>query len=546
MLQSTRSHALEWDQLIVDGETGISMNNKSRITNSIINLVTGIGGQLVVTLLSFITRTVFIHELGSAYLGINGLFADILSLLSLTELGLDTAMNFKLYKPLSEKNIPRLQVLMKFYKNAYRVIGAAFLLIGVSLIPALPYLIKDYDSLAAIGVSAPMLFSLYLLNSATSYLFSASKAAILHADQKSYIATLVQIAVSICRSVAQIIVLLVFKDFLFYTIVGIVFAILQNLITAHIAKKLYPVVFENTQEKMSKKEIRDTFKDIGALFVYKVNSVAIKATDNIVLSTFIGLVMVGLYSNYLLIYHTITSFLSKIYTATKASMGNLFATESIEKRYCFFEIMNLFSIIAYGTAGVGIATCADEVITCWLGSSYTVAQPLAILIGIEILFAGLKMNLGQIRTVTGLYRQMWFRPIVGVIINIFFSIALVFPLGIHGVIIGTICSDFFANFMIDPRVIHKYYFEGYRSAKTYYKKNFVYILLLLIVGATDYFICQHFLTGKGWISVIIHILICGLTVPTVFLMIFRKKEEGQYILSVMKRLIHRIIKKVQR
>ena len=78
----------------------MARRKSSRTRNSAFNIATGIGGQMLRILLNFAVRTVFIHILGKVYLGVNGLFSNTLTLLSLTELGFATAMNFKLYKPL--------------------------------------------------------------------------------------------------------------------------------------------------------------------------------------------------------------------------------------------------------------------------------------------------------------------------------------------------------------------------------------------------------------------------------------------------------------
>ena len=510
------------------------MNTNSRTKNSIINISTSIGGYILLAAVSFVTRTVFINTLGVSYLGIDGLFSDILRLLSLTELGIDTAMNYKLYKPISQQDIPRVRVLMKFYALAYRIVGCAFLGIGICIIPLLPILIKDYSSLAELGISAPLIFVIFLVNSASSYLFFASRIAMLHADQKSYIPTMIGFIVGVISNMTQIVILLLYHDYMMYSVITVLYTIIQSLVTAYVAKCCYPEIFKKTSDKMSRKEIKDTFKDLGALFIYNVNSVVLKSTDNIVLSSFIGIATVGLYSNYLLFYTAINSLIGKVYSSIKASMGNLFASESIEVKYKFFERMNMFSVVAYGTGGVGIAICANELIDCWIGEDYVIAQPLSILIGIQILFAGLKMNLGQVRSVTGLYRQMWYRPMIGVVINIVISIVLVYPFGIYGVVIGTITADFFANFLIDPRVIHKYYFEEYKNVGIYYKKNAIYIFILSCVGAVDYLICKYIYFGNKWSSLIIHIIICGVSVPSVFLLLYRNTDEGEYFINLIK------------
>ncbi|MBO5520759.1 MAG: hypothetical protein J5973_03700, partial [Eubacterium sp.] len=198
------------------------MAKESRTRNTILNVVTGMGGQLLATLLKFVVRTVFIHTLGKSYLGINGLFSDILTMLSLTELGLDTAINFKLYKPLAEHDDQRVRVLMKFYKQAYRVVGTVILAIGLCIIPALPFLIRDYGSLESLGINAALIFILHILRSVSSYWFFAYRSAVMRAAQKKYVLDLVGFIVTIATSVAKIIVLLVWKNFVLYTATVIV------------------------------------------------------------------------------------------------------------------------------------------------------------------------------------------------------------------------------------------------------------------------------------------------------------------------------------
>ena len=517
--------------------------NNSRTKNSILNVITSLGGQLLVTVLKFVVRTVFIYTLGKQYLGINGLFSEILTMLSLTELGIDTAINFKLYKPLAEGDDHRVRVLMKFYKTAYRVIGLVILAIGLCLIPALPYLIKDYASLETLGINAILIFILFLLQSVSSYLFFAYRSTVMKANQKKYVLDIADYAVTVVTYSAQILILVLLKDFVLYTATVIVFNIVKNLVNATIAKHYYPQFFAKETDKLSKEEIKDLFKDCGALFVYKVNNVVVKSTDNLVISAFIGLATVGQYSNYFLFYTTINSLLNKLYTAVKASMGNLFATSRVEKQYKFFQVMNYLSAVVFGTAGVGVAVCADELISTWVGADYVIAQPLAILVGTEILFHGLKINLGQIRSVSGVFRQMWFRPVLGIIINLGVSLLLVQFIGIYGVLLGTIAADVLANFLVDPMVIHKYSFNNYKPVSEYYKKNLIYLLLLAAVAAIDLLICRHLFVGHGWLSVILHVVIVGISVPAVFIGIYWKTDENQYLMHLIKRVFKKVFKK---
>lgn len=518
------------------------MSQNSRTKNSLVNVATGFGGQLLSTILKFVVRTVFIHALGKEYLGISGLFTNILSMLSLAELGVGSAIAFRLYKPLAERDEKKVRVLVKFYKLAYKAIGAVILLLGILLIPFLPKLIKDYDSLEGLGINATILFLLFLMQSVSSYLFLAYRSTVVTADQKKYILDLVDYAVRIVTCILQIIILVVLKSFMAFTIVAVCTAIANSLCKGIIAKKKYPEFFVPEPDKLTKAEIKEMFQDCGALMLYKMNEVIVKASDNLVLSAFIGITFVGMYSNYMLLYRTFVDLIKRIFSAFRASMGNLFATGSIEVQYRFFMVVNLLSAVLFGTAGVGVAVCGNEMIETWLGKDYLLAQPVPILIGIELFFAGVVVNLGQVRSVSGIFRQAWYRPLLGIVINIVVSVTLVHIWEVSGVIMGTIASYVLTNFMIEPALIYKYSFENRKSVGDYYKTNIKYILVCVAVAAADMFVCSHIFVGHGWLSVVAHVLFTGLSVPAAFSLLFWKTEECQYLRGTVARITKKILR----
>ena len=515
------------------------MGRNTRTKRSVINVITGFGGQLLNIVLQFAVRTIFINTLGKEYLGIDGLFSNILSMLSLAELGVGSAIAFRLYKPLGDKDEKRVRVLLKFYRLAYKAIGGLIFILGLILIPFLPVLIKDYDSLEGLGINAVLLFLLFLMQSVSSYLFLAYRSTVVTADQKQYVLDLVNYAVRVLTSVLQIILLIVFKSFIIYTVVAIFTEIGDSLLKGIVAKKKYPQFFIPEEDKLSKEEIKEMFEDCGALFLYKVNGVVVKASDNLVLSMFIGITAVGLYSNYLLIHNVCSQLIKRLFNATRASMGNLFATETMERKYGFFRVVNFMTALMFGTAGVGVAVCGNEVIEVWLGTDYVLAQSVPILIGIELFFAGIAVNLGQVRSISGIFRQAWYRPLLGIIINIIVSVVFVQFWGISGVILGTIASYVLTNFLIEPALIYKYAFNNYKPALDYYKDNCLYILTCITLAVADFWACSRIFTGYGWFSVVAHVLITGMSVPAAFIILFHKKDEFQYLLRVAKGIMRK-------
>lgn len=521
------------------------MSKRSRLENTILNFSSSIGGQLIAILTNFVVRTVFIYTLGKAYLGIGGLFQNILSMLSLAEMGLGSAIIFKLYEPVASGDKHRVALLMKFYKTVYRCIGCVILLIGIILIPFLPYLIKDYSRLEELQINAVLVFCLYLFDSVASYLFWAYKSALIKVNQQEYYINIIGYVFTILASITQIITLLVFHNFIVYVIVLSIKTIVQNLVIAGKANKMFPFIKKLPAQTIDKSEARGIFKDCGALFIYKINSVVLKSTDNIVLSTFIGLDAVALYANYYIFYTTITSLFNKIYNSVGHSIGNLHTVNDSKREYRVFETTMLIAALLGGTACVGISVVSNEFISCWIGKDWIIAQPFALLMGLEIYTSSFKYAIAKYRNVYGLFRQGWMRPLFSMILNLVVSIILVKPLGIVGVLIGTLTADWLTFVWYDPLVVHKYGFNNEFSIKKYYLKFAKYSVTVCLVGMIDYYICSFISFDSMWISVIVHSIICGFTTPAMLLVVSVHSPESKYVIDMIKKPIGRIAKKVK-
>ena len=206
-----------------------------RTINAFRNFITGFAGQLVSMLLSFASRTVFIYVLGEEYLGVNGLFSSILSVLSFSELGLGAAITYELYKPIADKDSEKIRSLMLFYKKAYFFIGSFILLAGLVLLPFLPYLMKETTDL----VNVRVIYVLFLVNNAASYWLFSYKQNLLYCMQKNYVNALVTAGTSIAATVLQIVLLLALRKdpvtaFYAYTVSGLLLGIASNLSLIHI------------------------------------------------------------------------------------------------------------------------------------------------------------------------------------------------------------------------------------------------------------------------------------------------------------------------
>lgn len=516
------------------------MKKNSRTTNTIYNFTSSIGGQLITIIMQFVVRTVFINTLGKSYLGINGLFSNILSMLALAEFGVGSAILFKLYEPIAKEDHHRIALLMKFYKTVYRIIGIGVAVVGICLIPFLPNLIKDYDKIQSLNINAAFIFILYLMKTVSSYLFFAYKSAIVKANQKEYLLNLINYIFTICTGIVQIICLWIIPNFELYVFILVAQVIFENFACAKLANKMYPYINQKTEEKIDKKEVKSVFKDCAALFLYKLNGVVLKATDNIILSVFLGLEIVGMYSNYYVFYTTINTLFSKVFNSVSHSLGNLHTTNDSEREYHIFKSVNLITAILGGTAGVGIFVVSNEFVYSWIGSEWILPQPFALLMGIEVFTLAIRVALGKYRTTMGLFQQAKFRPLAGMIINLIVSVVLVNIWGICGVLVGTIVADWTTFMWFDPLIIHKYGFKNKYPVSCYYFKVLKYILTISLVGLLDWFICSNFLVGLNWISVIVHAAICLVTIPAALAAVSIKSSEGKYVYNVAKGYIKKI------
>lgn len=505
----------------------------SRINNSFKNIIAGTGGYILDIILRFITRTIFINIFTAQYLGINGLFSNIISMLSLAELGVGSAITYNLYKPIAQHDEKHIALLMKLYKNAYRIIGLAMGILGIILIPFLPYIIKDDLSF----INANLVFCIFLLQSVSSYFFFAYKRTIIVAHQKEYIVTIITSLFSIISSILKILILLIFESFILYLLSFVIVDILCSIFIAIKSDSMFPYLKEKATDLLPKQDRKEIIKNCYAIFIYKVNVVVQDATDNIVLSTFIGLNIVGIYSNYLLIISIVKKMLFKLFDSLKASIGDLHASEDIEHELFIFKAVNFFTMYIFGLASIGIFVVVNEFITVWIGDSFILGQIFVLLLAFEMYIFGLQKSLATFRVSMGLFQQAKYRPIFNAIINLIVSIILVQYIGIHGVLIGTIVSSLLTFMWFDPYIIYKYGFN--KSVKEYYITNIKYILVIILSGGIS-FIVSKIIIKEGIFYIIISTVI-SIVVTTFFVTVFyRKSKEFKYIYNIIKNQLKRL------
>ena len=498
------------------------MNKDSRTKNSIRNSAVSITTQILTVVMDFVVKTIFIHVLGSEYLGINGLFANIITLLSLADLGVGVAIPYSLYKPLAEKDEKKIRILMKFYKNIYNIIGIVVIIIGLSLIPFLPFIIKDMPDIDGIY----LIYSMFVIHSALSYFFVYKKF-LIESDQKGYIVSRITFICSISLNIVRVVVLLITKNFILYLFCSIVFVMIQNLWYSHQANKMYPYIKEKNDEAISEEDKKEISTNVSALLIYKVGNVITNGTDNIVISKFLGLIPVGIYSNYILITNSLTNVIIQIFNALTASVGNLVVTNN-ERSKNIYEKLNFFCFWIYSLCSVCLFILINPFVKIWLGNDYVLSNLVAFLLALNFYITGMQSVTNSFRTAYGLFYKARFRPIAMVIINIIVSVILVKYAGIAGVLIGTIVSRLLTVAWLDPYVVYKYGFKD--SPKAYYKEYIYYLIIFVISCIGLYYISSLFNMSNILIWIITAIIIFVLYNIIVYIL-FHKGENFKYFLE---------------
>lgn len=497
-----------------------------RIKNSIINIFFGMGGQVLSILAQFFVRTIFIYKLGVEYLGVNGLFINILSILSLAELGIGNAIIFSLYKPLSNNDKNKIKALMRLYEKSYRIISLIVFILGLAVLPFLKYIIKNPVN---IDENITIIYLLFLFNSAISYLF-AYKRSLIIADQKEYIVTLITTIFNLISSVCQALILLVYQSFISYLVVQIIFTIISNVYIAIKADKMYPILKDDKIVELDRKEKDEIFKNVKALIIYKIGTLLTVGLDNIIISSFVGIVSVGIYTNYTMILDKINIILSQGFNSITASVGNLNASDDNEKKEFIYEILLFLSFWIYGFSSICLFILINPLIELWVGIEYCLNLITVFVIIINFYLLGMNNPTMVFRNTMGLYVQGRYRPMIGAIINIIVSMSLVGKYGILGVLLGTLISRMLVLIWYEPYIIYKNGFK--KSVKTYYYKYCSYTVTVLFTAivCNEFFYYLSMALNLNTISSFLLKLIGCIIIPNIiFIVRYWKKEEFKYL-----------------
>lgn len=497
---------------------------QSRTRSTTKNIVVSIFAQFTTAFLSFFTRTALINVLGIQAVSLNGLFSEVIAIISLAELGVGSAIVYNLYKPLAECDEKKICQLMTLFETAYRIIALVIFSIGLLLTPFIQYLVNSVDySLNYIRI----VYILFVIQSASSYLF-AYKASLLMADQKKYIVSVITIVVKVVSVIGIVAVLYLTHNYIIYLCTVIVFNLVTNIASSLYVDNHYKYLRKDNS--ISSGERRNVFRNVKYLFIKTLSWRITTSTDNLLISTLVSTLQVGYYSNYSIFFNIIKQLQAQFSGSIAGSLGNLLATEKSERCVQVLGRLNyLFYVLSYVLC-LGVLACISPVIKLWIGEEYLLPFSIVLISCFNIFIDFCKCPLWQVLEVSGLFKEDKNISIIGSTANLIISVILGLKYGMLGIFAGTTIT-YLVQLFLKIKLIYS------RTFKISYKKyviRWIYYLLSFIVG--EIFV-MLFCSVVHITNIFLQIVVNGIFAVVISLpfciIVFLKSEDFRYMINLI-------------
>lgn len=489
--------------------------------------------QCVYLLLSFVTRFVMIKYIGLTAVSLNGLFTEVLSMLSLVELGVGSAIVYNLYKPLAENDIPKLTALMTLFKKAYRTIAFVIFAIGLCFLPRIDLFVSKID----VSMSyLRLVYFLFLVKTASSYLLSY-KTSLINADQKAYIVSICNIITKVLFTILELFILIFTQNFILYLIFEICYIISTNVILSHIANKHYPFLKENGE--LSKEESKGIFHNIKNIFITTICTRITSSTDNILISTLVGTIQVGIYSQYSMFINGVNTMIRQINNGAVASIGHVMIHDS--KEHCHEILCNLtfMNFMIGSICGSCLLTMLNPFISIVFGSQYVIDNFTLYVICYNFFLATICHCIWNFTNVSGLFAKDKNIGIIGTVFNLIVSIIFGKYCGMVGIFAGTAITHFIQG---ELKIRLLYHENFHMNPKLYSKKWWKYMALAALEMGLLFFISFHLPFHNNYIQLLLMGILSLLFPFIINFVLFKNTEEWNYTKQYIEKIMKRILK----
>lgn len=512
----------------------------------LLNVIVSIAFKIILLVGAILVRRFLIKYAGNEVNGLNSLYLSIIGFLAVAELGVGSAITFCMYKPIVNGENDKVSALYHLFTKLYLIIGAIILAVGCILIPLLPYLAADYQN---IDQNLYLTFFLMLVSVVLSYLFS-SKTSLINAYKNNYITTTISSLGIILQYILQVVVLILTKSFVWYLVCRIAAIAFQWGITELIARKKHNEIIKNKQkiDADTKKQVTQSVK---AMFMHKIGGVLVNTADSIIISAFIGVVILGKYTNYTSIMTSMTGVLTLFFTPLTSVIGHLCVEDDTEKVKKYFNFFHTFNFIIGIIFFLGYYAVIDNLINiCFSskGNDLELIKSVSFIITLNYFIQFMRQATLLFRDATGTFYNDRWKPLFEGILNIGLSIGFVYlfsylfgeDFAVVGVIVATIITNMTICHIIEPHVLYKFAFKS-KTAK-YYIRNYLYIAVFVASLVALHFCLQSYtnewkeLLINGCIALAIAVLPCTVAA-------FVNKDFRHYMAKIFHKLKNKFKRK---
>ncbi|MCL2676418.1 MAG: polysaccharide transporter [Streptococcaceae bacterium] len=503
-----------------------------RTANSLRNMSTAAVQILITIVLRFVAQSYFVHILGLKYQGLNGLFSSIIGMLGMAELGLGTAILFNMYGFIAKKDTDTIQALLRFYKWCYRFVALIVAVFGLILLPFLPMMVD----MSSISENVYIIYLLFLIDAVVSYLF-IYKQSILIAHQKTHVITMADLAYNIVYNLGQIALLILTHNFTLILMIVIVLQVMKNIWINAIADKRYPYIKEKKVSKLKASIAHNFFKQMRGQVFHIFGGFVVFGTDSLVISSFLGLKVMGLYSNYLLITNTLNNFFLQIVGAVTPSVGDLLTEHNDDESFAVHKKLSFVCFWLYSFASVSIFVIMQPFINLWLGEGFLLPTTVLFVIALNFYVQGMRSPMTVFQQAAGIFYENRFVPLMEAAVNLVATLLFVQWFGLAGVLMGTVLCTM---------VLYGYSFPKYtfvpifkREVSVYVKEQVSYLLSFALVFAFTAGLAHFVHVNNVWGEFILSVVLCLFIPNLICYFLFRKTEEFAYFKNLFLGLIFR-------
>ena len=440
-----------------------------RVHRSVMNIKVGMLFYILSLFLAFFSRKIFIDCLGAEFIGLTGMLMNIMSFLSVAELGIGTSIVYFLYKPLQEDNHEKINEVMSILAYLYRCIGLIIGGLGIVVSLFFPWWFSNLTTGLPLVYFA---FFSFLGSSVAGYVFNY-KQLLVSANQKQYLVNAYFQTIGIVQSLTQILLAWYYRNLWLWVVVGMVFTIIGIIIFNYRIQKLYPWLRINLREgRENLKKYPEVLKKTRQIFVQKIKDFILYRSDEIMVGMFVSVVKVAFYGNYTMIINKLNFLVNILSEGLSAGVGNLLAEGDERNIMKVFWELTAARFLILGIIILSLLLFFQPFIGCWLGKEYQLSDIIVYLVIFNLFIryqtAAVYIYLGS----AGLFSDVW-TAWTELIVNISVTLLLAPSYGIAGILLGKIISfgiisSFWKPYYLFSQAFHRSVWEYWRGMAPYY------------------------------------------------------------------------------